>query len=181
MFYEPSTEKIYSSLYDFRMEHRDTSYGELSSEEERNIHGLYTLHQTYPEHDSELQDVLENGVEYIGGQYRRKYLVNAKVLSAEQINTIMLSRYTAALGKHLDDVAKQRRYDNRITCSLRAGYPGPFQAEGVAFATWMDSCNAAAYQIWSDVRNGVRAAPASIEAFIAELPVIDWPAPPVTY
>lgn len=175
MYYEPETGKFYSSVYEFRLEHRDTSYGELATEEERNIHGLYTLYQVYPDHDHELQEVLEDGVENIEGQYHRKYKIQARSLTVEQFSAIMLNRYTTALNKHLDDVAKQRRYDSRITCSLRAGYPGPFQAEGIAFATWMDTCNAAAYQIWADVRNGVRPIPVSIEAFIAELPVIEWP------
>lgn len=175
MYYEPSTEKIYSTVYDFRVEHRDTSYGELQSEEERISHGLYTLHQTMPEYDPELQDIVEDGIELRDNQYYRNYKAVAKSLTAEQYSAIMLNRYTNALNKHLDDVARQRRYDSRITCSLRAGYPGPFQAEGIAFAMWMDACNAAAYQIWADVRNGVRPIPATLEAFIAELPAIEWP------
>lgn len=175
MYYEPLSQKTYSSVYEFRLEHCDTSYGELQSEEERNIHGLYTLYQVMPLYDPDLQDAVDDGVEFRDNQYYRKFRVEQKNLSPEQYAAIMLNRFTTALNKHLDDVAKQRRYDSRVTCSLRAGYPGPFQAEGIAFATWMDACNAAAYQIWADVRNGVRTIPESVEAFIAELPVIEWP------
>lgn len=175
MYYEPSSEKFYNTVYDFRVDHRNTSYGELESEEERNAHGLYTLYQPLPEYDQELQEIVPDGVEFRDGQYYRKYLVQAKNLTAEDYAAVMLKRFTEALNKHLDDVAKQRRYDNRITCSLRAGYPGVFQAEGIAFAMWMDACNAAAYQIWADVRNGVRPIPVSIAAFLAELPTMEWP------
>lgn len=82
--------------------------------------------------------------------------------------------YDRALTKHLDAVASQRRYDNRITCALRAGYPGPFQAEGAAFASWMDTCNAQAYQLMLDVQAGLVEQP-SIEAMIAALPPMQWP------
>ena len=45
-----------------------------------------------------------------------------------------LEDYDAALTAHLDAVAQTKRYADRISCSVRAGYPGPFQAEGVVFA-----------------------------------------------
>ena len=81
----------------------------------------------------------------------------------------------AALDAHLDATAQQRRYDNRLTCALRAGYPGPFQAEGVAFASWMDACNALAYQLLGEVMQGARPMPDSPQALIDLLPVMDWP------
>lgn len=84
--------------------------------------------------------------------------------------------FDAALVAHLDEVARQRRYDNRITCALRAGYPGPFQAEGRAFAGWMDGCNALAYKLLSEVMSGKRPMPDSPDALIAELPTMEWPA-----
>jgi hypothetical protein len=87
----------------------------------------------------------------------------------------LLSQYTAALDAHLDAVAQQRRYDNRITCAVRAGYPGPFQAEGSAFAAWMDSCNAQGYQLLASVLAGTTPLP-TVEAFIAGLPPMVWPA-----
>lgn len=85
---------------------------------------------------------------------------------------------TAALNRHLDAVAGQRRYDSRFTCSLRAGYPGPFQAEGQAFAAWMDDCNMVGYQLMAEVKAGSRAVPTEAE-LIAALPVIDWPPSPI--
>lgn len=85
------------------------------------------------------------------------------------------SDFEAALDAHLDAKAQERRYNDRFTCALRAGYTGPFQAEGVAFAQWMDNCNAYAYQLLADVQAGTRSAPASVDAFIEELPDLVWP------
>jgi len=96
---------------------------------------------------------------------------------AEQLAGIQRG-LTTALNNHLNQVAGQRSYDDRFTCSLRAGYPGPFQEEGQAFASWMDECNMVAYQILADVKRGLRAIPTEAE-LIEALPVIAWPASPV--
>lgn len=81
----------------------------------------------------------------------------------------------AAMDDLFDSVAQSRRYDNRITCALRAGYVGPYQAEGKAFATWMDSCNALAYSLLIEVQTGKRPMPATIEEGLALLPEMVWP------
>lgn len=83
-------------------------------------------------------------------------------------------RYDAALTAHFDAKAQERRYDNRLTCALRAGFPGPFQAEGLAFAQWMDNCNAYAYTVMGQVLGGLRPMP-TVEAFIEEMPDLIWP------
>lgn len=83
--------------------------------------------------------------------------------------------FDAALVAHLDATARERRYDNRITCALRAGYPGPFQAEGIAFASWMDQCNALAYQLLAEVVAGTRPLPSSPQALIDMMPPMVWP------
>lgn len=83
--------------------------------------------------------------------------------------------FDAALVAHLDATARERRYDNRITCALRAGYPGPFQAEGIAFASWMDQCNALAYQLLAEVFAGTRPLPESPQALIDLMPAMVWP------
>lgn len=87
----------------------------------------------------------------------------------------LIASFDRALTNHLDQTAQSRKYDNRITCALRAGYAGPFQAEGQAFASWMDTCNALAYQILAEVLAGTRPIPESTEAFIALLPEMVWP------
>lgn len=74
-----------------------------------------------------------------------------------------------------DTTAQSRRYDNRITCALRAGYAGPFQSEGLAFATWMDTCNATAYQMLAEVQAGTMQMPATTTEALALLPEMVWP------
>ena len=86
-----------------------------------------------------------------------------------------LEDYDAALTARLDAEARTHRYDNRINCALRAGYAGPYHAEGVAFAQWMDSCNAAGYAILEDFQAG-RIPQPTVAEVIATLPVMVWPA-----
>lgn len=89
-------------------------------------------------------------------------------------NDEIIKALTGALERHYDTTAQSRRYDNRLTCALRAGYAGPFQAEGNAFAIWMDTCNAHGYQVMADVLAGKRSVPTEAE-LIAELTPIVWP------
>ena len=84
-----------------------------------------------------------------------------------------IAALTAALEAMYDHEAQSRRYDNRFTCALRAGYPGPFQAEGLAFASWMDACNAKAYAIMADCLDGKRGEP-SEEELLREMPTMEW-------
>lgn len=90
--------------------------------------------------------------------------------------TLTVADFDNALTQHLDKTAQAKRYDNRISCALRAGYPGPFQAEGQAFAAWMDACNAQAYTLLAEVQSGVRPLPESTNALIDALPPMVWPA-----
>ena len=73
-------------------------------------------------------------------------------------------------------VAQAKNYDNRLTCALRAGYPGPFHDEGVAFATWMDTQNAKAYALLAQVQARTMPMPESVEAALALLDPMEWPA-----
>lgn len=83
--------------------------------------------------------------------------------------------FDAALVAHLDATARERRYDSRVTCALRAGYSGPFQAEGIAFASWMDQCNALAYQLLAEIIAGTRPMPSSPQTMIDLMPAMVWP------
>ncbi|MGE3550987.1 MAG: hypothetical protein AB7I29_13950 [Geobacter sp.] len=86
----------------------------------------------------------------------------------------IIKELTDTLEAHYDAKAREKRYDNRLTCALRAGYVGPFQAEGIAFAQWMDNCNAYGYQVLADCLRGTRTTPTEAE-LLAELPVMVWP------
>lgn len=90
--------------------------------------------------------------------------------------TPTVEAYTAALEAMYDAKAHERRYDNRYTCAVRAGYAGPFQAEAQVFALWMDTCNALAYQVMEQVQGGKLAAP-TIEGLLAMMPALSWPSP----
>ena len=87
---------------------------------------------------------------------------------------LSLADYDAALTAHLDAEAQTRRYADRVSCSVRAGYAGPFQAEGIAFAQWMDRQNQIAYQMLEDFMTGLIPQP-TVEEFIASLDVMVWP------
>lgn len=94
--------------------------------------------------------------------------------SDDQIMAFMLQKYMTTLEAYYDAKAQERRYDNRYTCSLRAGYASPFQAEGLAFAVWMDTCNAQCYALLLEVQAGTVPMP-TIEDVIAGLPELTWP------
>lgn len=85
----------------------------------------------------------------------------------------ILAKYDSELMNFFDKKAKEKNYDNRITCSLRAGYPGPFQAEGLAFALWMDQCNAYCYEIIQEIQAGTRTIP-TFEELSSEFPELVW-------
>lgn len=104
-------------------------------------------------------------------------LAELEAMEAEAAKPKMptLADFDAALTTHLDATAQARRYDNRITCMVRAGFPGPFQAEAIAFATWCDTCNATAYELMAEVQAGTRPLPATTQALIDSLPEMVWP------
>ena len=85
-----------------------------------------------------------------------------------------LEDYDRALTAHLDAEAQTHRYEDRISCSVRAGYVGPFQAEGIAFAQWMDACNVVGYTMLADFQAGNIPQP-TIAEMLAALPVMVWP------
>lgn len=83
--------------------------------------------------------------------------------------------FDAALTRHLDATAQARRWENRITLSVRAGYPNPWRAEAIAFGTWMDACNMAAYTLLAEVQAGTRPLPKTTQVLIEALPPMVWP------
>lgn len=103
------------------------------------------------------------------------WLYDGTTFTVAEASHPTLADFDVALTTHLDVTAQTRRYDNRITCAVRAGYPGPFQAEGKAFASWMDTCNALAYQIQAEVLAGTRPAPSTVSEFLSEMPEMVWP------
>lgn len=97
-----------------------------------------------------------------------------EAMIAKSQQDALIAKYTARLEQHYDATAQMKRYDNHLTCALRSGYTGPFQAEGQAFAIWMDTCNALAYQIMDEVLAGTRPMPTEDE-LIGMFPEMVWP------
>lgn len=93
---------------------------------------------------------------------------------AEPTEAELIIRYEFLLDKHLDSVAHQYRYDDRKSFALRAGYPGPYQTEGIAFAQWMDECNVLAFDTLTQVQGGLIPMPTEAE-FIDSLPEFAFP------
>lgn len=98
------------------------------------------------------------------------YLSNPPAPSQAHI----IAQYETALDAHLDSTAQAHRYRDRVTFSLRAGYTGPYQAEGIAFAQWMDACNVQAFTLLQEVIAGTEDLP-TIPQFIAGLPTFTLP------
>lgn len=92
----------------------------------------------------------------------------------------IIKQLTQELEYYYDRVAQVKKYDNRLTCALRAGYAGTFQSEGIAFAIWMDNCNSTAYSIMEQVLIGNISIPTSTE-LIDLLPSPPWELPPSIY
>jgi hypothetical protein len=87
-----------------------------------------------------------------------------------------VDQYTTAVQTWLDDTAEERNYDHILSaCSYVTSTNPLFQAEGQACVAWRDAVWASCYQIMGNVQAGNRAAPATTEDLIAELPTIVWP------
>ncbi|MGJ7500070.1 hypothetical protein ACSFBF_06895 [Variovorax sp. ZT5P49] len=82
----------------------------------------------------------------------------------------------AGVDEHLNAAAHAKRYDSIHTAALRAGYPGPFHDEGMAFAVWMDAVNAKCYEVLSQFMAGAIKEP-SLEQLLAMLPALNLPDP----
>ena len=82
--------------------------------------------------------------------------------------------YVDAMEAMFDRMAQTRGYDNRITCAMRAGYPGYYRQQGIAFGTWMDNCNFIGFSLMNQVLAGEVPKP-TIAEYLASLPTFVWP------
>lgn len=180
MWINPTTQQIYATHSDIRSAFPQVS---LPSEiSDVAIAELDILPLTVTEQlafNPLTQTCIRDGCELVEGQWQYKWRIDD--LTPEQIaeneatyKANLLASYVNAITAHLDAVAQTRNYDNRITCSVRAAYPGPFQAEGIAFGTWMDNCNATGYKMVADYEAWLIPLP-TIAEMIASLPPMVWP------
>lgn len=79
--------------------------------------------------------------------------------------------FNEALYRHFNEVAQADRWDDRNTLLARAGYPNQWQALAQSFGKWVNTCEVFALDLLDKVMNGEKEPPASIEAFLALLPV----------
>jgi hypothetical protein len=79
-----------------------------------------------------------------------------------------------AVQEFIHKKAQERNWDTIYTATLRAAYIGPWQAEGLKYAQWMDKCWEYAFKVESDCQAGLRTIPTAAE-LIAELPVLVVP------
>ena len=85
-----------------------------------------------------------------------------------------LTGIETALDAHLDAVAQSFRFADRTRLALRAAYPNQWQALGLAFGTWMDTCNAITAQGLQDFLDG-KIPLQTPTAVIGQLPVFVAP------
>jgi len=175
MFYEPSTSKTYTHIEAFKQAYLHTSFGDLNTKNDQESAGIFLVKEEPPPIDSELESLSLGAIVKVGEQYVQSYTIVKRELSEAALKAILLARFDTALNAFFDSVAKSKHYDTRYTCALRAGYPGPFQAEGLAFASWMDSCNAIAYNYLSQVNANLIDIPSNPQALLDMMPEISWP------
>ena len=96
----------------------------------------------------------------------------------DPVDPLTLEQRIALLQVAVDDLlnaaARTRRYDSIHTAALRAGYPGPFHEEGLAFAVWMDAVNAKCYAVLAEFMAGQIAEPDK-QQLLAMLPPLNLP------
>jgi len=176
MLYHLETSNLFETVADFRSENPLTSFGPLVSDAELASVGLVNLVDVHaPGFDPMLHDEVLQGIAQVDGVWLATYGHVDKPMPTEQRMAIVVQRCDEALTAHLEATAKARRWDGRISLAVRAGYPNPWQQEAIAFGTWMDACNALAYQLMADVQAGRRPLPASPKELIDLLPPMVWP------
>lgn len=162
---------------EFRSLYPNISFPAVISDETLENFGVLRVQSiAQPEHTA-FQTVQDDGVQLdpADGVWKQTWSVQ-DITDAVQIAAIkaaqeeqLVDGYVRAMDALLHGEAAKKGYDTIRSAALRAGYPGPFHDEGVAFATWMDQCYSAGYTIIANVKSGARAIP-TVEQMLAELP-----------
>lgn len=140
--------------------------------------GFLPLDMSYPDYNPDLQYCEDSGtiVDTENGTAKVNWVV--KNLPMEVIEANLVKKYTKLVEDYMDRVARGKNYDDRKSCALRAGFNGPYQQEGIQFASWMDTCFNNLYIYLNKVKNGEKPIPTGFNDVLAELPDPPWePAP----
>ena len=88
----------------------------------------------------------------------------------------LIASYQVAIDALVQATARSRGYTDAATCAGYALDPNPiWQAEGEAFIAWRSGAYQQAFATLAEVHAGIKPAP-SVEAFVASLPAMTWPA-----
>lgn len=88
---------------------------------------------------------------------------------------VLIEQFRATIQAHIDAAAQSRRYENGNSLATYVNSTNAqWSAEAAAFVAWRDAVWAYAYAELDKVLGGLREAP-TVEGFIAELPVMEWP------
>jgi hypothetical protein len=167
------------TMTDLFAEHPNTTFAYPITPELLSQFNVVVVAGSTPVYDPSTQYLEEAIPALIGTVWTQQWNVRdydaSTIASKKNEDTMSIeSTYINAMENFYDTKAQEKRYDNRYTCALRAGYPGPFQAEGLAFAQWMDNCNEMGYQILTEVLSGERAQP-TVDELLAGFPQLVWP------
>lgn len=95
---------------------------------------------------------------------------------AAQTQAALLAGYEAAIQLHIDNAAQARRYRDGFALAGYVTSTVPaFAAEAKAFVAWRDAVWVYAYAELDKVAAALRLPPETPQAFIGELPAIEWP------
>jgi hypothetical protein len=130
------------------------------------------IHKNIPTDAIEITD--EQWLECINNSGARQFVNGVLIAYVSPITQEqLLKAIEAAIEKHMDEVAQSKKYDNRDSCRLYAGYINPFQSEAIAFGQWVAACWEVVITAQAGIIAGTRTIPTP-EAAVLELPVIVW-------
>lgn len=94
---------------------------------------------------------------------------------AAEAQAALVETFRVAIQAHVDETARGRSYDSgNSLASYVASTNAAWAAEAQIFVAWRDAVWIYAYAELDKVMSGDRTIP-TVEAFIGELPVIEWP------
>lgn len=97
---------------------------------------------------------------------------------AKPVVALTVDDYRLAIQAHVDATAIVRNYDSGTSLASYVASTNPaWAAEAAVFVAWRDAVWTYAYAELDKVLSAEREQP-TIEAFIGELPVIEWPEAP---